>query len=131
MIGNISDVRYSSDLKLSKAQLLDRLYKMGCDAFTKFMRSVGVFGQKDFVAEFSMELLDKVLRESMDEGYTASLKGLDSAHSSYIYVKYNESRYGNTCSIEVYGDTKYREMPLNFDTIVDDFGTELAMACKG
>jgi hypothetical protein len=131
MIGNMSEIGTNQDVKLSNAELLDRLFKMDCGTFTKFMRNIDAIGSEDFVDFFSMETLNATIVKAVADGYTVSLKGLNSKSSKYIYVRYINSPYGKTCEIQAYGDTKYREMPFNFDCILRDHAADLAMMGTG
>lgn len=120
MQGISSDAK---DINVLRAKLENMSYAQ----LTQFMRSIGAFGENDFVEVFSYEHLANTIKEAMESGYFVNVHSLEKNRTKHIFVKIVKSPYINTCDIIGLEENLIDSLPFQFDKIIDDFPTAIAV----
>lgn len=76
---------------------LEKLSQMSCKEFTLFMRSIGVFGDNDFVTEYG-DNIGELIIDANQNSYAVNLD-IEVMHDYYLYVKYVDCYYCRECTI--------------------------------
>lgn len=113
----------AKDINVLRAKLENMSYAQ----LTQFMRSIGAFGENDFVEVFSYEHLTDTIKEAMESGYAVNVHSLEKNRTKHIFVKCVKSPYINTCDIIGLEENLIDSLPFQFDKIIDDFPTAIAV----
>lgn len=70
---------------------------MPCEDFTEFMRSIGLFGDNDYVCFYDGDKIGDIVDKANNEGYSINIK--IETHDEYIHVKYIDTNYAKTCVV--------------------------------
>ena len=82
---------------------LEKLCNMDCYEFTNFMRSIGLFGEDEYVDCYNPMGIGEIIDNANNGGYSISIK-IEILHDEYIHVKYIDCPYCKTCAVNGLGD---------------------------
>ena len=82
---------------------LEKLCNMDCYEFTNFMRSIGLFGEDEYVDCYNPMGIGEIIDNANNGGYSISIK-IEILHDEYIHVKYIDCPYCKTCEVNGLGD---------------------------
>jgi hypothetical protein len=75
-----------------ESALLDKLLDMSCPTFTEFMRSIGKFGENDYVAEYSPREVGEMVAIGNELGCSVELD-IEVGHDYFIYGRKDGDTY--------------------------------------
>lgn len=97
-----------------KSIIKDVVTNLGVDEFTRLMKIIGQFDNKDRVDYFGSKSIGDAVCDANDNGFDVKLE-INTLHDNYIYVKYDDEQ----CCIYGLGDY-YEEWDeyFQYDTLV-------------
>ena len=102
----------------------EKLSNMVCADFTRFMRSIGVFGDKDFVTEYGDDIGDLII-DANQNSYAVNVN-IGVMHDYYIHVKYIDNTYCKECAIVGLSEEQEEwDSYFNLEKIAKDFEKEI------
>lgn len=103
----------------------DKLSQMSCKEFSLFMRSIGVFGDNDFVTEYYEDKIGEIITDAIKNFYTVNVH-INVTHHYYLHVKYVDSYYCRECTIVgLNADLEEWHNYFKFENIVKEYEKEI------
>lgn len=102
-----------------------KLCDMGCDEFTKFMHSIGLFGENEYVDWYSPTAIGEIIDDANNNGYSINIE-IENLHDEYIHVKYIDNPYCKTCEVRGLSDNNDEWCYcFNLEKIAQDYEKEI------
>lgn len=104
---------------------LKKLSDMDNDEFNKFMRSIGLFEETEYVDWYNPMEIGEIIDNANNGGYSINIK-IENLHDNFIHVKYIDSPYCKSCVVNGLSDNNDEWCEyFKFEKIAKDYAKEI------
>lgn len=111
--------------KEEQVDALKKLCDMDNDEFNKFMRSIGLFEETEYVDWYNPMEIGEIIDNANNGGYSINIQ-IENLHHNYIHVKYVDNPYCKSCVVNGLSDNNEEWCEyFKFEKIAQDYEEEI------